>query len=291
MIAYLLGVDGGGTGTRVLLASRQGAVLAQASAGPSALGQGVAAAWQQILAATRAAFSAAALPVPDWSVCAMGAGLSGVNHQPWCAQFLALNPGFARLALESDAYTALLAAHGGQPGAMVAAGTGSIGEAIHADGTRHRVGGWGFPVGDEGSGAWLGLHAMAHAQQAMDGRVPAGALATRIQQQCGSNREALQQWVAGAGQFEYAQLARATFEAAADDPVAENMLREAAAAIDRMAAALDPRAALPLAIYGSVGRKLVSRMARATRERCVDSPQDAAHGALHLVHQLLEKSP
>jgi glucosamine kinase len=121
--------------------------------------------------------------------------------------------------------------------------------------------------------------------------VPAGALATRIQQQCGTGREALQQWCAGAGQFEYAQLARATFEAAADDPVAESMLREAAAAIDRMAAALDPHAALPLAIYGSVGRRLVSRMARATRERCVDSPQDAAQGALHLVHQLLEKSP
>lgn len=290
MIEYLLGVDGGGTGTRVLLATRAGAVLAQASAGPSALGQGVASAWQNILVAVREAFSLAGLAVPPWPQCALGAGLSGVHHQPWCDQFVAMNPGFAHLAVENDATIALLAAHNGRPGAMVAAGTGSVGEALYADGTRHQVSGWGFPVGDEGSGAWLGLRAMSHAQEVLDRRLPSGAMARTIHSTCGSDRDALQAWCAKAGQNEYAQLAMTVFESAASDPAAEALLVEATAAIERMAHALDPRATLPLAICGSVGRQLLPRLASATRARATASPQDAVHGALTLVHQSLEQS-
>ena len=291
MIKYLLGVDGGGTGTRVLLASRGGVVIAQASAGPSALGQGVSAAWRNILDGVLHAFALAELAVPDWSQCALGAGLSGVHHQPWCDAFMATNPGFAHIAVENDAYIALLAAHKGQPGTIVAAGTGSVGEALYADGTRHQVSGWGFPVGDEGSGAWLGLRAMSHAQEVMDRRLPGGPLATSIHQQCGHHRDALQAWCALAGQSEYAQLAPAVFASAASDPVAETLLADAAVAIERMAAALDPQAALPLAVCGSVGRQLFPRLASATRARCIASPQDAVRGALRLVHQSLEKSP
>lgn len=291
MISHLIGVDGGGTGTRVLVADRHGVVLAQASAGPSALGQGIASAWQSILSAIKTAFQDLQQETPVWYQCVLGAGLSGVNNKPWREQFLAMNPGFARIALESDAYTALLAAHGGQAGVMVAAGTGSIAEALYADGTRRQVGGWGFPVGDEGSGAWMGLRAMAHAQQAVDGRAPGGALADRVLQQCGGSRQTLQQWCAVARQYDYAQLARTVFDCAHSDTVAENLLRDAAAALESMATALDPQAVLPLAIYGSVGRSLMPRLAPATRDRCIPTPRDAAYGALTLVQQLLEETP
>jgi glucosamine kinase len=291
MLVYWLGVDGGGSGTRVILANAAGAVLARASAGPSALGQGARAAWQNILTAVRQAFASAHVEVPPWSQCALGAGLSGVSHAPLVAEFMALNPGFLHLVLESDAYIALLAAHDGQPGVMVAAGTGSIGEALYSDGHRRQVGGWGFPVGDEGSGAWLGLRAMAHAQQTMDGRMPGGILAARIQQQCGADTAQLRQWCARARQFEYAQLAVAVFESAADDQVAEQLLVEAATAIERILIALDPSTDLPLAIYGSVGRALLPRLTPITRDRCIATPRDAPHGALTLIRQWLSKNP
>lgn len=291
MLAYCIGVDGGGTGTRVRVADRAGTVLAHGQAGPSALGQGVEAAWTQILKAIGSAFQALGQPSPDWAVCALGAGLSGVNHLPWRDQFLALNPGFARMALESDAYTALLAAHGGKPGAMVAAGTGSIGEALYADGTRRQVGGWGFPVGDEGSGAWLGLRAMAHAQAALDGRVAPGAMAERIHRQCGSRREDLQHWCAQAAQHEYASLARIVFDCASTDPVALALVERAAQAIEQMTQALDPCGHLALAICGSVGRELQPRLSATVRSRCVSSDCDAAHGALTLIQHTLEMTP
>jgi glucosamine kinase len=171
MIDFLIGIDGGGTATRALVAQRGGPVIAQGQAGPSALGQGIGKAWVQVERAIGHAFDHAGIPVPAWNRCALGAGLSGVSNRPWRDEFIARNVGFARLIAETDSFTMLMGAHGGKPGAIVAAGTGSIGEVLRPDGSRFSVGGWGFPVSDEGGGAWLGLRAVGLAQRAMDGRM------------------------------------------------------------------------------------------------------------------------
>ena len=288
MIEYLIGVDGGGTGTRVAIAQTDGAVLAQGQAGPSALGRGIDPAWQHILLAVNAAFASIGRATPARSVCAMGAGLSGVHYRPWANEFQAANPGFVQLALDTDAHTMLLGAHGGQPGAMVAAGTGSVGEVLRSDGSRHEVSGWGFPVGDEGGGAWLGLRAMAITQQAMDQRRPASPLTAAVRVRCGESREALQAWCTQAHQFEYAQLARLVFECAPTDPAANDLLTQAAAALDAMALAMDPGGTLPLAVCGSIGEQLKPRLARATLARCIDARFDAPYGALILIRRALE---
>ena len=56
-IAYQIGIDGGGTGTRARLVSAQGAVLGFGASGPSALGQGVDQAWEHVTQAIDAAFA------------------------------------------------------------------------------------------------------------------------------------------------------------------------------------------------------------------------------------------
>ena len=282
---YLIGVDGGGSGTRALIQRRGGPVVGAGLAGPSALGQGVAQAWRHIEEAIRAGFETAGLAVPPWRRCALAAGLSGVSHPPMRERFLAANPGFAHLTAETDAYTMLLGAHGGQPGAIVIAGTGSIAEALRPDGTRATVGGWGFPVGDEGSGAWLGLQAARQAQCALDGRAEAGPLARRVWLLCGDDRDSLQAWCQAAGQFEYAQLARSVFETEASDPAAAAMLERATRALDELALAVDPRGALPLVVSGSIGERLALRLQPGVRSRLVPARGGAALGALTLLQQ------
>jgi glucosamine kinase len=295
MVDFLIGVDGGGTATRALLARREGAAIGQGHAGPSALGQGITQAWTQIELAIRRAFDSAGLAVPDWSRCALGAGLSGVSNRPWCDEFVARNIGFARLEAETDSFTMLLGAHGGKPGAIVTAGTGSMGEVLHADGTRFTVGGWGVPVSDEGSGAWLGLRAMQLAQCAMDGRAVAGALARQVWATCGADRETLQAWCGEAsqawctGQFAYAQLAPAVFGAEASDPAAAQLLDRAALALDAIALALDPQGGLPLAVCGSVGRRLAERLSPVVKGRLVDAADGPAAGALTLIRHIVER--
>lgn len=285
---YLIGVDGGGTGTRALIQRVHGEAVGIGTSGPSALGQGLGQAWESVLAAVRGGFEAAGMPVPPWSRCALAAGLSGVSHRPWRDEFLARDPGFAWLDAETDSYTMLLGAHGGQPGAIVIAGTGSIAEALRADGTRATVGGWGFRVDDEGGGGWLGLLAVRHGLAAFDGRANASPLARRVWMHCGDDRESLQAWCAAAGQFEFAQLARAVFDCEATDPAAAALLQQATDALEQLALAIDPRGRLPLAVAGSIGERIAPRMRPALRGRIVPAQAGAAEGALTLARRALQ---
>ncbi len=290
MVDYLIGVDGGGSGTRALIHRSHGGVVATGSAGPSALQQGIPQAWQHVLAAIRDGFATAGLAAPCWARCALAAGLSGVSHGPWRSAFLAGDPGFAQLEAETDSFTMLMGAHGGKPGAILIAGTGSVAEALRADGSRATVGGWGFRVDDEGSGGWLGLQAVRHGLAAFDGRANAGALARRVWLHCGDERETLQAWCGTAGQFEFAQLARAVFECEDSDPAAAGLLQQATDALEELALAIDPRGRLPLAVSGSIGERLLPRMRPFVRSRIVPAQAGAVEGALMLARRLAQQA-
>ena len=179
-IRYALGVDGGGTGTRVRVWTSAGTLVGHGESGPSALAQGVDQAWRHIGQAVERAFASAGLALPAPSHCVLGLGLAGAVAPHLAAAFFRAAPEYALIVLETDSRTALMGAHAGRPGAIIAVGTGAVGEALHADGRRVAVSGWGFPVGDEGSGAWLGLRAMQIAHRALDGRAPAGTLAQAV---------------------------------------------------------------------------------------------------------------
>lgn len=287
MIEYLIGVDGGGSGTRVRLALPDGQELAQGHGGPSGLAHGIAQAWAAVAHAVAQAFHQAGLAPPPRQHLAIGLGLAGVHNKEWAASFIEHNPGYAQVALESDALTTLLGAHGGQAGAIVAIGTGSVGEVLHADGSRREVGGWGFPSGDEAGGAWIGMRAVNHAQQAVDGRVPASAFSSAIANACGGHRDAMQAWLAAANQTTYAQLARLVLEYASTDTVAHGLLTEAGRQVALIASALDPQATLPLALCGGLAAPLRAYLPAALLHRVVPAQGDSAAGALLLVRQRL----
>lgn len=62
----------------------------------------------------------------------------------------------------------LLAAGGASTGVAVIAGTGSAAWGANANGDEARAGGWGYLLGDEGSGYWLGREAVRHSLHQMD---------------------------------------------------------------------------------------------------------------------------
>jgi glucosamine kinase len=285
-VRHWVGVDGGGTGTRAVIADARGRLLGQGAAGPSALGQGAVQAWRHIGEAAAAAAAQASLVDFDLADCALGLGLSGVSLAGEREALLAQAPALAELALISDGLAAVLGAHGGQPGAIVIAGTGSVGEALSADGEHREVGGWGWQLGDEGSGAWLGRRAIQHAQAALDSREPAGALAHAVWATAGRDRSALLAWCAQAGQAGFASLAPAVFEHEAADPSAARLLQQAVGELETLATALDPEARLPLALAGSIALRLADRLSPRWRQRLVPAHADAAVGALLLIRHL-----
>ena len=284
-IHYAIGVDGGGTSTRARVVHRSGVVIGEGKAGASGLVQGIAQAWVHIQQAVALAVQGriqADWPPLEPANCALGLGLAGANNADWHSLCIDANPGYACLVLETDATIALMGAHGGEPGALVIVGTGAIGLALKANGERLSVGGWGFPCGDEGSGADLGLRAIGLTQRAVDGRMAPTPLTRDIYQALGGTPESLLAWCGRARQFEYASLAPKVFAHAQEDVEAAGLLAYAAQSLESLATTLDPEQTLPLVIAGSIAQRLLPRLSPALAQRVVPSNGDAMDGGLAL---------
>jgi N-acetylglucosamine kinase-like BadF-type ATPase len=121
------------------------------------------------------AMAAIAEATDGWgSVDAICGGLAGLGQgrerAPALATELAARFGTDRVLLTTDMAIAHAGALGGAPGAVLAAGTGAIAMAIAPDGSIHTVDGWGYLLGDEGSGYAIGRAGLAAALHAHDGR-------------------------------------------------------------------------------------------------------------------------
>ena len=297
MYDYLIGVDGGGTKTLVRVVRADGSLLGEAVGAGSALRNGAAAAWDAILTTLQHAFANAGVAMPPLSKLAAGMGVAGFNVAQWAEDFREKAPAFGALQLATDATTTLLGAHQGQAGAVIAVGTGTIGVALYADGSERVVDGWGFPSGDDASGAWMGLRAINHVQHVVDGRAPHGALSAATVAFCETDgatntpgraeRDIVLDWLSQADQAAFARLARLVIAHAGDDPAAGNILTQAAAELELMADTLDPGKQLPLALCGGLAASLQSYFSPALQQRITPALADSADGALLLVRKSL----
>lgn len=292
-VVHFLGVDGGGSATRARLHDAQGRPCGEGRSGPSGLSQGIGQAWRHVRQAIAAAFAQAGLTTAPPHTCALGIGVAGGGRADLRRAFVAEDPGYAALVVDSDATTMLLAAHGARPGVVVAAGTGSVGAARWPDGSVRMAGGWGFPVGDEGGGASLGLAAVAHWQAVLDGRAIGGSLASQVGSIVGLSRAAVGAWCAGAGQQAYALLAPMVFEQAqAGDSHALHLLQRCAAQLAELERALQPQGPeLPVVVSGSIGQRLQPLWPADLRQRCIQPQGDGAHGAFLMLRAALAGSP
>lgn len=184
-----VGVDAGGSGVRAVLANADGGVLAFRQTHPrQRLVGGVdasqlRAAWQAVLGPLAEAAARA-----QGQVVRVHAGLSGISIRGTREAFEAtLEEVFEGATCEasSDALVAAWGALGGGGGVVVVAGTGSI--ALAGDGPPYpaRAGGYGYLLGDEGGGFWLGREALMAALRAGDGRGPPTQLTELIRESVG----------------------------------------------------------------------------------------------------------
>ena len=282
-IKYFIGVDGGGSGTRIIIADFNQNIIAKAEGPPSALGQGIEKAWRAIMGTLAQAFANGKITVPMLSECAIGLGLSGANNIIWKNEFYLRNPGFKKIFIDTDGFTTLIGAHDGNPGVIVAVGTGSVGMVLKKSGERQSVSGWGFPAGDEASGAWLGLKAASLTQKTIDGRRGPSTLSDAILKYCGLTPEFFLNWLGSANQNTFAKLAPLVFESANTDSDAQKLLKQAGVEIAEMVKALDPNKELPLSICGRLGEALIPYLPEAIKKYNQPANGDSALGALRLV--------
>jgi len=92
---------------------------------------------------------------------------------------------WGRLSIVSDAAVALAGATGCRPGVVVVSGTGSVAYGENGEGKRARAGGWGWRLGDEGSGYSIGNGALIASLRALDGRGPKTSLTGKVMKALG----------------------------------------------------------------------------------------------------------
>jgi N-acetylglucosamine kinase-like BadF-type ATPase len=251
----VIGIDGGQTSTKCALAGLDGRVLAE-GAGPGmvhlsaengesifkdALRIAIASAWQ----------AAGRSPQP---VCAMVLGLTGVEtgtpEARQAGEIARALTGARCVQPVSDADTALWGAHGGQPGLIVIAGTGSHIRGMNAQGEWASAGGWGWLLGDEGSAMWLGRAGLLAALHAEDGTAPATLLVELYRDHFALRqfRDAVKRavYAPAFGAKGFAQLAvQVSAAARAGDAVATRLVQQAGDDLSRQVRAVQTRLALP----------------------------------------------
>ncbi len=167
MTRYILGIDGGGTKTEVVISSETGEIISRAYSGPSN--------WtttpkkiakENIIEGIESALK----QVPDIKIDLISAGVAGVSKRELEMREFLLSLNIAKeVIVTTDAYIALAGALLDTEGVIVIAGTGSIGYGRRDD-LEKRTGGWGYLLGDEGSAYDVGRKGIIASLKAYDGR-------------------------------------------------------------------------------------------------------------------------
>jgi N-acetylglucosamine kinase-like BadF-type ATPase len=256
-----VGVDGGGSSVRAVVVTASLEVCGAAdgpAANPSALGRPEAAA--RIAAAIRDALAQAG--AAPGQVRAVGLGVAGADaahSAAWLREVVAAAAPGALAVPSSDYEIALVGAHGARQGLLLLAGTGSLAYGVNAAGAAALAGAWGYLLGDEGGGYWLGREGLRAVARMDDGRGRATALAPALLGALElADARALIPWLYGAPHVsEVARLAPLVLDCAASgDPVARALVDEAARELALAARAIRRRlgldASAPPAFTGSL---------------------------------------
>lgn len=263
MSEIVIGVDGGGSRTRVIVGTAEGEILATAEGPKSAVTPGQAQRSADVIAELVAqALGEIALPgavFPRVLYC----GVAGTGRdEERRALHAALDEKelAEEVVVDSDGLIAMYDALEDRAGILLVVGTGSIAYGRSPAGEIVRCGGWGPVFGDEGSGGWIGRKALGVVAASSDGREPPTALLFPIlaATQC-EDVEDLIPWAAAADAKMFASLVPVVFTTAASgDPRANALLTLAAEELVLHVRALarqlfiDERAAVAVALSGGL---------------------------------------
>lgn len=285
--ALLLGVDGGGTNCRARLTDVKGTKLGEAKAGPANIRFGLERSFTAILQATTECLLQAGLSTKDSSRVTACLALAGASEPQHLAAAQDYPHPFRRAIVTTDARAACIGAHGGRDGGIIIIGTGSIGWA-ERNGRHVRVGGWGWPISDEGSGAWLGYEALRRVLWAHDGRIEWSPLLRALFARFEDKPHAILTWTTHASPRDLGSLAPAIVQHAANnDPAGRELMRLSASHIDALAERLITLGTERISLVGGLAQHATPWLSSFTTSHVVTPQGDALDGALYLARQIL----
>jgi N-acetylglucosamine kinase-like BadF-type ATPase len=293
---FVVGVDGGGTGSRAVLMDLQGREIHMVGGPPGLVDpsdpQGAARAMAGVV---REVVLQADLGLPAEALWAGLAGAGRVEAREGVEAALAALGLAHEVRVGMDVQGAHQDAFGGGPGLVLVVGTGSMGWGRDPEGREVRVGGWGSFLGEEGAGYWMGMEALRAVARAADGRGPPTLLVPAILEALHlPDPHSLIRWVAAASKGEVGALAPLVLDAVSQgDASAKDLIERGLEALGRyldvLARAWAPwGVSFPVALCGGMaeeGGPLREPLARMVAERggiLHPGPVVAARGAARL---------
>ncbi len=305
MSAIVVGIDGGGSRTRALVADEQGQEIITVEGEGSAVRPGQAEHSADVIAAlVRDALASSDMNhVVPKVLCVGVAGVGRDVERQALWQALVSREIAEDVVVHPDAMIALDDAFADGAGILLIAGTGSICFGRSPAGTFGRCGGWGPVIGDEGSGGWIGRRALSVVTASSDGREPETALTGAVLTAAQVNDvQELIAWAAQATPGTLATLAPAVMSVADGGDLRANSLLSLASEelvlhVRTLARQLfvDERSSIPVAFAGGllsrgsslrkrVEHRLKSAVPGATvRTQDVDPARGAVRGALRML--------
>jgi N-acetylglucosamine kinase-like BadF-type ATPase len=184
---HVIGIDAGGTKTVCQLADASGEIVAE-TRGPGANLQAVGELQVEKVLHDIMEEAIGDRPIVPAVICL---GIAGVDRpdDAVIVRGIMKRIGYkARVLVVNDALVALEAGIPGQPGVVIISGTGSICYGRNAQGEAARSGGWGYVLGDEGSGYWIGRAALRAVLREADERGAQTALTPLLLEHFGVTR-------------------------------------------------------------------------------------------------------
>jgi glucosamine kinase len=265
-----------------------GTVLGEGLAGPANLRLGLEESFSAVHQCAGQCLRYAGLAGHEGDVIACLA-LAGASEPDYLASAREHPHPFRRAVFTTDARAACIGAHGGRDGGIIIVGTGSIGWAKL--GPRElRVGGWGFPISDDGSGAWIGCKALRRTLRAHDGLIDWTGSLQAVFERFARDPHAIVRWMGTARPRDYGSLAPIIVEAAArGEGLARGLMRRAAGHLDALAARLLELEVPRLALMGGLANAMEQSLSAHVRGRLTSPMGDALSGAVYLARAEAER--
>ncbi|MGY2736811.1 BadF/BadG/BcrA/BcrD ATPase family protein [Sphingomonas sp. UYP23] len=281
-MTYYLGIDAGGSHCRARLIDARGTVIGEGHSGPANARVGIETLYTTLAQTADHAIAHAGLTTEQRATIHAGMGIAGISRTGLLDALAARDFGFADVAYATDAQIANLGAHAGQDGAILIIGTGSAAQ-LRVAGRDFTIGGYGFPISDEGSGAALGLSAMRHALRALDGRTRQTPLSTAVTERFDHDTAKAIAWMDQATPRDYGTFAPLVMDyAEAGDTIARSIVKQAANHIERFIETIFERGATRCTLVGGLAPRIRPWLRARTVERLSVALGDSLDGALRL---------
>ena len=286
---FLVGIDGGGTGCRAVVSNRDGRQLGFGRAGPANIMTNFEGARRNIEKACCNAFSEAGLDKTAFAVSDAVLGLAGGNIADYADHMVEALP-FRRCRMETDAQISLQGAIGDADGVVAIIGTGSV-FIYRTDGEVRTVGGWGFMVGDLGSGARLGRSLLQEALLVYDGIHTGSDLTKHVLNRFQHDPQTIVEYAHSALPGEFGVFSPLIFEfAEKGDPTAITIVKDAVRDVEEALNAIFTSTDQKLCLLGGMGSKYVNYLSDHIRQALSEPEGTAVDGAIALAVQEYAKA-